>query len=60
MFDWFAQCNPCHYHYDAVVRMESFTADSRAVLAAAGLDWVATKHQNNRGSHQTSQVAVKN
>ena len=28
----FSKCSPCTFHYDAIIRMEKFNADSRYVL----------------------------
>ena len=25
----FSKCNPCNFHYDAVIKMETFNADAR-------------------------------
>ena len=31
----------------------------RLILETAGLDWVAPSHQNDRGSHVTRQINIK-
>lgn len=39
-----AGCDPCSFHYDAVVRMESYEEDSRALLDLSGLSWVGSNN----------------
>ena len=43
------KCDPCHHHWDAVVKMETFNSDSKAILRASGSK-VALSHLNNLGS----------
>ena len=62
------KCSPCHYHYDAVIYMETFEKDSRwrninclqillsnissKLLNNVGLGWASPTHRNNHGSHE--------
>ena len=47
------ECNPCAYHYDAVIKMETFAEDVGHILETAGAGWIVPAHANNRGSHKT-------
>jgi len=43
-------CNPCRFHYDYIVKMESFSRDSGAVLRQIGASELADiNHLNGRG-----------
>ena len=42
------ECNPCHYHYDAVIKMETFSEDVSNILESVGAGWIAPAHANNR------------
>ena len=49
----YEECNPCAYHYDAVIKMETFSEDVTLLLESVGAGWIAPAHANNRGSHKT-------
>ena len=43
-------CDLCHNHWDAVIHMETFHSDSRAILKASGLGHISLAHMNNHGT----------
>ena len=44
----FDECNPCAFHYDAIIKMETFSEDVSSILEAVGAGWIAPAHANNR------------
>ena len=42
------ECNPCGYHYDAIIKMETFSEDASNLLESVGAGWIAPSHANNR------------
>ena len=44
------ECNPCSYHYDAIIKMETFSEDVSHILETVGAGWIAPAHANNRGN----------
>ena len=42
-------CNPCHNHWDAIIKMETFNRDSKIILRASGAN-VSLGHANRHGS----------
>ena len=48
----YEECNPCGYHYDAIIKMETFSEDVSHILQTVGAGWIAPAHNNNRGSHK--------
>ena len=54
----FDECNPCAFHYDAIIKMETFSEDVSSILEAVGAGWIAPAHANNRkGSIQRLTVS---
>ena len=51
-------CDPCHNHWDAVIKMETFTRDSKAILRASGSKLEVT-HENGHGTHGAKGVSKK-
>lgn len=53
-------CDPCTYHYDAVVKMETFQEDVRFILSKSDLSWLAPSHKNIHGSNSLSSLNLTN
>ena len=67
-------CDPCSIQYDAVVKMETFNADSRylrgptfdlfillcsrTILREIGQEWVAPAHFNNHGNNEMNMMQL--
>ena len=49
----FDECNPCAFHYDAIIKMETFSEDVSSILEAVGAGWIAPAHANNRDGVNT-------
>ena len=49
----FDECNPCAFHYDAIIKMETFSEDVTSILEAVGAGWIAPAHANNRDGVNT-------
>ena len=56
----FSLCSPCTRHYDAVIRMETFSQDSREILRERGrAGAVHVSHSNNHGSQTVTREEVR-
>ena len=54
------ECNPCSYHYDAVIKMETFSEDVSILLESVGAAWIAPAHANNRsGALQVKNLTLE-
>jgi len=50
-------CLPCAHHWDAVVKMETFNEDSKAILRASGVN-ISLFHLNRRKSGENEEGSV--
>lgn len=56
----FSLCAPCSRHYDAIIKMETFSRDSREILRLRGrAGAVKVSHSNNHGSQTVTREEVR-
>ena len=51
-------CNPCKFHYDYIVKMETFTTDLVDLLRSRGVGWLPLSHLNSHS--RTKIVSAEN
>ena len=56
----FSLCAPCSRHYDAIIKMETFSRDSKEILRQRGrAGAVHVSHSNNHGSQTVTREEVR-